>query len=254
LDTQSVCHCSAESKRSRIRRVKHWQNALAVLAALSASLALADDFKTTTGKEYKNVTVSHVESDGIVLKSKTGITKVYFIELPKEVQERFGYDAAKIESERAAEDKRIEEQRAADRERAEKDKPALDQPTVKTSTIRSEAERGFNAASTIGYDLSIIDELNAGQSVLDRAKQANTDTDAFKMGVYVGLYFHLKYAVPLNGQEAGFKSPALGGYVSEAFGKQATLKLTDAQMDEIFSDRIMALMRADRAERAQRQP
>jgi len=40
--------------------------------------------------------VSRVESDGIVLKTKSGILKVYFVELPKEVQERFGYDAAKV--------------------------------------------------------------------------------------------------------------------------------------------------------------
>jgi hypothetical protein len=69
--------------------VKHWIATLAMLAALSASLALADDFKTINGKEYKNVTVSGVEPDGIVLRSKSGITKVYFTELPKEVQERF---------------------------------------------------------------------------------------------------------------------------------------------------------------------
>jgi hypothetical protein len=37
-----------------------------------ASLALADDFKTVDGKEYKNVTVSRVEADGIVIKTKTG--------------------------------------------------------------------------------------------------------------------------------------------------------------------------------------
>jgi hypothetical protein len=29
--------------------VKHWQIAMAILAALSASLALADDFKTVNG-------------------------------------------------------------------------------------------------------------------------------------------------------------------------------------------------------------
>jgi hypothetical protein len=68
---------------------------LAILAALATSLALADDFKTTNGKEYKNVTVSRVEPDGIVIKSKSGISKVYFTELPKEVQERYHYDAAK---------------------------------------------------------------------------------------------------------------------------------------------------------------
>jgi hypothetical protein len=32
---------------------------LAILAALSASIALADDFKTIDGKEYKNVTVNN---------------------------------------------------------------------------------------------------------------------------------------------------------------------------------------------------
>ena len=89
-------HCHVESKRRRIRRVKHWRIALAILAALSASIALADDFKTVNGKEYKNATVSRVEPDGIVLRSKSGIAKVYFTELPKDVQQRFGYDPEKI--------------------------------------------------------------------------------------------------------------------------------------------------------------
>src|SRR5260370_556793 len=60
-----------------------------------ASVALADDFKAIDGKEYKNVTVSRVEPDCIVLISSSGISRVYFTELPKEVQERFHYDAAK---------------------------------------------------------------------------------------------------------------------------------------------------------------
>src|SRR6266508_5551063 len=58
-------------------------------------VAFADDFKTLAGKEYKNATVSRVEPDGIVLTSKAGISKVYFTELPKDVQERFGYDPQK---------------------------------------------------------------------------------------------------------------------------------------------------------------
>jgi hypothetical protein len=60
-----------------------------ILAVLFASLALSEDFKTTNGKVYKEATVSRIEGDGIVLKTKTGIFKVYFIELPSEVQERF---------------------------------------------------------------------------------------------------------------------------------------------------------------------
>jgi hypothetical protein len=60
-----------------------------------ALAAVAEDFKTVNGKEYKDATITRVEPDGIVVKTKSGITKVYFAELPKEVQERFHYDAEK---------------------------------------------------------------------------------------------------------------------------------------------------------------
>jgi len=68
---------------------------IGILATLSAiSLALADEFKTMDGKIYKDATISHVEADGIVIKTKTGISKIYFVELPKDVQERFHYGSA----------------------------------------------------------------------------------------------------------------------------------------------------------------
>jgi hypothetical protein len=63
--------------------------AFAILISCLASAALADDFKTTEGKECKNATLFCVEPDGIVIKTKSGISKVYFSELPQEVQERF---------------------------------------------------------------------------------------------------------------------------------------------------------------------
>jgi hypothetical protein len=59
------------------------------LAVLFASLAVAEDFKTVSGKVYKDATVTRIEADGIELKTKTGISKVYFTELPADVQERF---------------------------------------------------------------------------------------------------------------------------------------------------------------------
>jgi hypothetical protein len=65
---------------------------LVILIVCFVSIALADDFKTIDGKEYKNVKVSRVEPDGIVLVTKSGISKVYFTELPKDVQQRFNYD------------------------------------------------------------------------------------------------------------------------------------------------------------------
>ena len=103
-----------ERKRGRIRRVKYCQAALAIAAALSASLALADDFKTINGKEYKNATVSHVEPDGIVLKTKSGISKIYFTELPKDVQERFHYDPEKAAAAEKEQQNAVAQQRKAD--------------------------------------------------------------------------------------------------------------------------------------------
>src|SRR5438874_685041 len=67
---------------------------VAVLVVCFASVALADEFKTMDGKIYKDATISHVEADGIVIKTKTGISKIYFVELPKDVQERFHYGSA----------------------------------------------------------------------------------------------------------------------------------------------------------------
>src|SRR5215471_16869073 len=69
-----------------------WRNCgttVVILAVLFASLALSEDFKTTNGKVYKDATVSRIEGDGIVLRTGAGISKVYFTELPQEVQERY---------------------------------------------------------------------------------------------------------------------------------------------------------------------
>jgi len=78
-----------EGSRFLPGKLKSWHAMLAISATLSASVALAEDFKTVSGKVYKDATVSRVEGDGIVLKTEKGIFKVYFAELPQEVQERF---------------------------------------------------------------------------------------------------------------------------------------------------------------------
>src|SRR5206468_8398947 len=70
-------------------KLKSWPAMLAISATLSASVALAEDFKTVSGKVYKDATVSRIEADGIVVRTETGISKVYFTELPQDVQERF---------------------------------------------------------------------------------------------------------------------------------------------------------------------
>ena len=75
--------------------MKYWKAALAIIAALCASLALAEDFKTVRGKLYQDATILRVEANGIVLKTKSGISKVYFSELPDDVQQRFHPTPAK---------------------------------------------------------------------------------------------------------------------------------------------------------------
>jgi len=77
------------AKEAESTGVKCWPTTLAIFAVLSASLAMAEDFKTINGRLYKDATINRVETDGIVIRTKTGISKVYFIELPKDVQERF---------------------------------------------------------------------------------------------------------------------------------------------------------------------
>jgi hypothetical protein len=70
-----------------------WET-VAISLLLLASVGLAEDFRTIGGKVYKDATISRVEADGIVIRTKTGISKIYFVELPKDVQERFHHGSA----------------------------------------------------------------------------------------------------------------------------------------------------------------
>jgi len=85
------------AKEAQSTSVKLWKTTLAILAALSASIALADDFKTIDGKEYKKAEVSRVELDGIVITFSGGIVKIPFAELPPEIQQKYGYNPEQAE-------------------------------------------------------------------------------------------------------------------------------------------------------------
>ena len=65
---------------------------LTLLTICVTSIALADDFKTNNGKEYKNAIVTQVDAGGIIVRTKTGISKLYFSELPEDVRKRFNYN------------------------------------------------------------------------------------------------------------------------------------------------------------------
>ncbi|MDQ2869050.1 MAG: hypothetical protein M3R59_11690 [Verrucomicrobiota bacterium] len=91
-----------------------------LLFAVALPIASADDFKLTNGNEYKNVTVSRVEPDGLMVITASGIVKLFFVELPKDVQEKYHYDPKAAEQFRAQLDAAgdaAESARAAEAER-----------------------------------------------------------------------------------------------------------------------------------------
>lgn len=149
--------------------MKHRETILVILAALCSSLALADDFKTISGKEYKDVTVSRVEPDGIVLRTKFGISKVYFVELPKEVQERFHYNPAKAAQSLAGE--------AAKQQPSTT--PATGTPsnifTAKVAGIRADHERQIKTAIEAGESGQIH---RIGATCRDGSESGATGRDA----------------------------------------------------------------------------
>jgi chromosome segregation ATPase len=109
------------------------------------SAVFSEDFKTLNGKEYKDASITRVDPDGIVVKTKSGIAKVYFAELPKDVQERFHYDqqkASAYSAEQAANYTAYQkEQEEAQRERKD--------AAAKQRTILAEQEAAKNRTQAL---------------------------------------------------------------------------------------------------------
>ena len=146
---------------------------LTFLILCFASVTLADDFKTIDGKEYKNVTLSRVEPDGIVLITSSGISKVYFTELSKEVQERFHYDVAKAAAYSAEQNAGLEllrKQQAEARQKRveEREKYWRENPTPEP--------QGRSSANATGNSLT--------GSALDRPAYGQSTTAAFLFSQY----------------------------------------------------------------------
>lgn len=57
--------------------------------------AIADDLTLPNGKTYQNYSITRTEPDGISIKHAAGITKLFFWELPQEMQARYNYDPEK---------------------------------------------------------------------------------------------------------------------------------------------------------------
>src|SRR5438876_9340051 len=142
-----------------------------ILVVCFAPVVLADDFKTVEGKEYKNVTVSRVEPDGLVLSSKSGISKLYFTELPKEIQERFHYDAAKGNTYSAEQTANLEalykQRQESERQRVEeREKYWSEHATPAPQQQQSQQQPAPQSpkGSSSGMDGTALDRPASGQS------------------------------------------------------------------------------------------
>lgn len=62
-----------------------------------AGAVAAEDIETLKHEVFKNVTVSRVEPDGVVITHSAGIVKIPFAELSEQYQKRFSYDPIKAQ-------------------------------------------------------------------------------------------------------------------------------------------------------------
>ena len=130
--------------------------------------ASSEDYKTINGKEFKDATVTRVEPDGIVVKTKSGMSKVYFAELPKEIQERFHYDpqkASTYSAEQAANYAAYQNQQAeAQRQREE--------AAAKNNAILAQQQAAKNRTQTLQDRYATLQqEENALLVKIGEAKQ-----------------------------------------------------------------------------------
>jgi hypothetical protein len=192
----------AERRRNRGKYI------LVILIVCCASVGLAEDLRTIKGKEYKNATVTRVDADGIVVRTTRGISKLYFAELPDDVQARFGHDPAKIEAEtaaaKAAEEKRIDEQKAA-KENAESDsKRSLDISQLKSSldapakappvTLGSEIHRGYDEIQNADLPWGPEEMKQAADRLVQRNDQLGRNTYGYLLGAHFALWSRLQLA------------------------------------------------------------
>ena len=114
---------------------------LTFLILCLSSVTLAHDFKTIDGKEYKNVTVTNEEPDGITVTNKKAglIAKLPFAKLPKDVQERFHYDPVKAEEYSSQQNQELEQRR----QQQEGTKWRKDEETQKHNEQFDKEQRGL---------------------------------------------------------------------------------------------------------------
>lgn len=214
--------------------MKCWHVSLVILATLSTSTALAEDFKTINGKEYKDATISRVEADGIVLRTKRGIVKLYFAELPKDVVDKLlpPQDKERVAAERVAEEKRIVAQKAVERERTEKEENAesdLKQAVGQFQAAEQRASKAYESAAAGTLSGQVFVSSRGGEN--------------FKLGaVKVGLFARdaMDALLPAIKKNADYKIEQLRKAVADADAALKQAEVNKNAASDAVTQAIMA--------------
>jgi hypothetical protein len=89
---------------------------LTVLLFLFPLIALGEDLRAKDGTIYRQAKVSEVAADGLIVSYEKGMAKIDFDQLPKALQDRYGYEPRKATRLRA-EQARIAQQTATENQR-----------------------------------------------------------------------------------------------------------------------------------------
>lgn len=135
-----------------------------IFTFFAIATAFADDFTLDDGTEYKAVKVTRAEPDGLVVTTASGITKLFFSDLPKEVQGKYHYDPKKAEAFRfrlhAARDAAADEVSAA----AEREKQKGHEPPVRPPAGESRHADAAPAIRSLSLDAHEIGTADSYQS------------------------------------------------------------------------------------------
>ena len=148
------------------------QLVVGAIVVLCAASCFAMDITTSDGKTYHDVTIMRAEADGLVITHSGGAGKVPFLELPKDIREKYGYDPAKAEAARAKAE--------ASKKAAASAWQDMDQRmvffTVQLSSVEASIAAINRALTMLGYQQSNR-KFDA-----NTARQANTTMDRYGGG------------------------------------------------------------------------
>ena len=154
------------------------------LLVLASRNANADDLKTNSGYVYRDVVIKGVDADGLRIFYADGAVKVPFEELPKSVQEKYGYDAVAVAAKK----------RAAEQARLAEAKRLADARFATEMRLRQEAE-AQRAATAEQYareqqvQQQALLARQASEQAAERARQASEQARRDEQLVASVVYF-----------------------------------------------------------------